>query len=396
MQITRCEHFNQVDSIERLVSSASDTKFEVQPTGVYRAPGLRFLGDATYQHPSIGHGKVPAHWNGKEVSTPDLSIYMLHECHAFGGRILSRTSHQTHASGQLLLRDTYSIFSQSYGIMDGILSLPSDLISTESGDSFRLKLPASQPQRLDGTYVFIGSMHSHFGHTMLEGLARLWIIPKFKDLLPDNLRFLVYEPAIPPYARALLNYLGISDEQIMHCSEHSLVERLIVPGCGMRTHVWVRDEQNHTWNAIAERAAKNYPTNHPDKVFLSRADIQRRILTNSSEIEEIFRSHGYTIAKPEQMRLGHQIAAAHAASSIAGCVGSNMYLAAFQKRGGRNIVLAPCDFYLKDDAMIAGLRNSNLTVVLGSPTDGTREQNWTIDASLVSKALLDDPHDLMD
>ena len=63
------------------------------------------------------------------------------------------------------------------------------------------------------------------------------------------------------------------------------------------------------------------------RLFLSRAEWQnqRRSLINRSEVEDIFRLHGYEIVYPERLSIGEQIALYRSAAVLAGENGSALH-----------------------------------------------------------------------
>jgi capsular polysaccharide biosynthesis protein len=271
--------------------------------------------------------------------------------------------------------------------MDGITSLPSDLLAARDEGRYHLTI-SDEPEFFSGDYYLIGSIHSHFGHFMLEGLSRLWAATLLPAHIFSQLRFVVYEPAISPYAMTCMQLFGIRKEQLIFCPPHAVFDRLFVPAPSYRSHWWAQPEQVRTWDRIAERATAERQHPYPEKVFFSRRNIKERRLSNIDDVEDAFAHAGYAIVAPETFPIGDQIRMAYSAKALAGCVGSAMYLAAFQKKAEiPTIIVGPRSFYLKDDSIIADIKGNNLVVALGTETSESEEKLWYADVGSIRSAI---------
>lgn len=379
--------FSVVKSFGKLCSAPKDAVFEVEAA----EPNYRLdSSDAVFTNPSQpaapeNSRKSACGFLKEEIGLPSLTIHKLHNAKIFPGKIRSRESNW-HSSGQLVITSENGLFPESYGSMDGGHTLPSDLLVPDvSGDSYAIT--QSLPERhLKGNYLFLGSMHDHFGHFLVEGLSRLWILKYYSEEEISSLNILIYEPGLIPPATKILEYLGIKKSQIQFLTEPCTVESLIAPGIAYRTHFWARDVMNFVYDKIALAAIKERPTDFPKKIFLSRNNVPSRKLVSEVALESVYRDAGYWVIRPEDLPIGDQIRIAANADSIAGCTGSNMYLTMFQKNNAINHIYAPYDFTLKDDAMISQMRKSKLLYVLGSRLN---QDQWTIDVTVASKILKD-------
>lgn len=390
--VTYRREFDPCGSMDEFVEASRDAEFTVRPQSIFgsRNPTLfedtaTKAGDPVFKGPKFRHSAP--YWWGETLTVPALKISSLRNAHVFGGTIRSRGPHGFHSKGQLTLRSDLSLFDSSGGIMDGVNSLPSDLLTQIDDNTFELSIN-DDPVRFEGDYYLIGSVHSHFGHFMLEGLSRLWATTILPAGFMANVKFVVYEPGIPPYARECFRLLGIDLSQIVFCPPRAEFERLIIPAPAYRSHWWVQPEQVRTWETITENALAERSREYPDKIFLSRSKIKERPLENEAEIEEIFKGTGYEIVSPEDYPMAEQIRMAASAKAIAGCVGSGLYLAAFQKKAEvPTVVIGPKSFYLKDDALISDIKGGSLVVALGSETDQSDRKTWRVSTATVSAAV---------
>lgn len=338
-------------------------------------------------HPDM----IPDRWAKSSEPTDDISVRVLQRPYVFGGKITERRATR-HREGQLLLTRDFKLIRASYGVMDGARTLPADVLEDLAGQPDRYTLRRfGQARQLDGVHYFLGSIHRHFGHCLLEGLARLWALRFLAPDVRQHLRYLVYEDTLPRFALELLAMLGIEKERLVHAGRLAQVETLIVPDVSARTHRWISPLQAWTYQRIA---AHGQPRAAGKQVFLSRRQVPDRPLDNIDEIEAAFARSGYEIVCPETLPLVQQVALAANASHMAGCVGSQMYLAAFQPTGARNLVLAPRNFYLKDDLLLAHCRGHSLQVVFGGAVDHAlpkEQRRWRCELSGALSRLIDCP-----
>lgn len=378
--------FAIVDSFEGLRSSSTDATF-VAKSDIhdYSTTTSQAVFTESQSGKYAASRKSGCGFLNEAIDIPALLVHKLNLASIYPGKIRAREG-AWHSSGQLLITSDSTICEESYGIMDGGRTLPKDLLTADS-NSPTFTLNRLKPEvHLEGNYLFLGSMHDHFGHFLVEGLSRLWILKYFSDLEISNLKVIIYEPGLIPQATKILSYLGINKAQIHFLSEPITVDSILVPANAYRTHFWAREEMNSVYEKIAASALAEKQTDFPTKIFLSRSNTAARKLTNEAEIEQAHRDAGYWVFRPEDLPIGDQIRIAANAKSIAGCTGSNMYLAMFQKPGGNNFIYAPYDFTLKDDAMISQLRGSTLKYVIGTALS---EDQWTLETSTVTQLLKD-------
>lgn len=336
---------------------------------------------------------VPERWLQKAEPAIIPSLWVLRHAHVFGGRITARSVEsynggppvEGHNGGQLLLTAEGAMIPASFGVLDGNNSIATDYLTvTPSG----LQIKETPDFReLKGTYYFLGNVHRHFGHNLVEGVSRAWALDLISNDLRPEVNFLVFEPELADHSVALLELAGIPKERIAQASAHDVVEHLIVPDMAMRSHRWITRLQQKVWKAMA---VNSKPTVPHRKVFLSRSAHGQRPLTNEAEIEGFFETAGYEIVQPEKLPVNEQVRLAAESISLAGCVGSQMYLAAFQSPGAHNLILGPRNFYLKDDALIHQTTGAKLEVILGSPISFTAnkfERAWDVSLAEVEKAM---------
>lgn len=295
-----------------------------------------------------------------------IALNKLHNAHVFGGRIENRDSIY-HDSGQLLLTGNYSILNASLGVLDGSNTLPRNLIECENGKYYFTHDTSDSPDILYGDYYFIGSLHHHFGHFLVEGLSRLWAIRHIPEEIKRGLKYIIYEDSVKSYALNLLSKFGINLDNIVFAPKQAILERVFVPDISYKTHHWGSHHQVEVYDKLRDLAACN---NHSKTyVYLSRSNVPDRPLSNEKELETRLKDLGFEIICPELLDIDDQLSVIKNAEIIVGPVGSQLYLSAFSASSTNVVVCAPSNFYLPDDLLIASMKKLNLSVLLGSAID---------------------------
>lgn len=318
-----------------------------------------------------------AHWATRLTSAPPIGLTVIPGARVFPGNVQTRSKTE-HTGGQLVLDADAQLLPASWCPMDGRLTLPTDVDVTASAEM------------VTGDHYFLGSVHPHFGHVMLEGLARVWAFAEFAAAHPGG-RIIIYESWTPDFAMTLLEMAGIDTNRLLRPSGPIVVERLHVPDISGFSHQWIAPEQADVWRTIGDRADGGAEATR--RVYLTRRGVAARRLVQEAEVEAAFAAAGFEVIQPEALPITEQIRLARSAEVLAGCVGSQMYLAAFQPQGARTLVLAPANFFLPDDAIIAEAMGHDLSVAFGGLSAYRMPQGpWEIDpaAALALIASLDD------
>ncbi|MGE0713959.1 MAG: glycosyltransferase 61 family protein [Alphaproteobacteria bacterium] len=330
---------------------------------------------------------IPDTWVGRDMHCPPLGVEVLSGALVFGGTI-RKHGDGVHIGGQTIVTAAGALAPASFGIMDGVRTLPADLMTPATPPAAGHRyIGFRSVEELAGAYYLVGNVHRHFGHMLLEGLSRLWALDEIARREKD-LRFLVFEPTLALHAATLLERAGVPRDAIVHAPPAARVERLYAPDAAIATHSWLSPVLRPVWDRIAARPAAGRPPT--GRYYLSRRSTANRPLENEEEIEAIFAAHGYTVVEPERLGIEEQLALAAGAASLAGCVGSQLYLAMFQPQGGRNVVLAPRNFYLRDDFLIAQTLGHRISLAFGSELDHEQPKNlraWRCDPAAASAAV---------
>lgn len=176
--------------------------------------------------------------------------------------------------------------------------------------------PAQEPiATLDGEFAYGGILIQHFGHFLLESLARLHALRQMPALPVLWHRW--GKPAA--WQDQILGLVGIAPSQCLVVERPSRVRLLHVARSGFV----IRQRFDP---ALAEmlRVRNASPTGSGTKLWLSRSGLRqsRKKITGEAEVESILEANGWCIYRPEQHGVAEQLDALAAAHVVAGVEGS--------------------------------------------------------------------------
>ncbi|HCH1699752.1 TPA: glycosyltransferase family 61 protein [Vibrio parahaemolyticus] len=319
-------------------------------------------------------------WSKKEFIS-ERRLSHLSDVTVVGGQIVKR-EHGQHESGQVVFNSSGCLINQSFSIMDNAKTLPSDIFFREEEGFFQKRIVRTN--LLLGSSFFIGSIHPHFGHFLLEGISRL-----DKALIQNFDHYIVYENHIPSYVLDFFEILGIDVKKIIcvGSGEAFTCEKLVLADPAYISHYGASLDILDVWDKICIQDFSD--SLEERKVFLSRKGIAGRKCLNEDFIENIAMESGYEVIRPHELSIIEQLKLMSSVTSLAGLVGSQMYLAAFAKNCFNLKVIAPNDFYLPDDYIISNLRGTQLKVCLGTAIGNGVNGSWSCDEKVIESLFQD-------
>ncbi len=185
---------------------------------------------------------------------------------------------------------------------------------------------------LDAECVYGGVAQAHFGHFLLEGLARIWAIAR----LPPRLPVLWHGELRAAWQRELLSIAGLDPARCVPIQQPLRVGALLLPVSG-----FVIGRSFDTWQreALALHPASARPLGPP--LWLSRAGLTpaARRVEGEAEVEAILAAAGWRILAPERHPVSEQLEALAHAPVVAGVDGSAFHLLILLKGFAGRVVM---------------------------------------------------------
>ena len=181
---------------------------------------------------------------------------------------------------------------------------------------------ADSARRERRAVVFGGRLSRHFGHFLLESLAKAWYARRHPDLpLAWSWPAGKPDPAYSPWQAAVLEVVGITNEPLF-VTEPTCFDSVVVPDSGYRIKDFFAPEQADFLAAFP--AAQRDPEL---RVWLSRTRIDPGIL-HARRLEAELAAAGWLVVHPEMLPVREQLRLLASAGRVAGDEGSAFHLLA--------------------------------------------------------------------
>jgi hypothetical protein len=181
---------------------------------------------------------------------------------------------------------------------------------------------------VEGHHVFGGLLQNlHFGHFLVESLARLWAF----DHLENSYRSVIYNLRVPgekvaAFASEMLEMLvPEANVRIVRAPTEfemlAVPQELVQPESGfMYGHPMIR--------TMCNRLRFHHPAGGPKKIYLSRARLPKEGggILGDHLIDEYLKEEGYTILYPETMTVREQVEVYLSAEHLIFAEGSAIHL----------------------------------------------------------------------
>lgn len=204
------------------------------------------------------------------------------------------------------------------------------------------------PNRAGAQYIagrsnYGGLLFNHFGHFLLETLARAWYIQSHSD----DVYFFKTEAAQPDDVNELFTWqqellAGLTGDinriKIIHSG--TVFEKFIVPKPGFVIRKYCRRDQAAALQAVGGKILEQNKTEFVshEKVWLSRSGLGYGLVYGEIELEKALRQEGFLIFHPERHSVAEQIHVVENASVIAGFTGSAFHIVLLAKNNGARIL----------------------------------------------------------
>ena len=215
---------------------------------------------------------------------------------------------------------------------------------------------ADMAERLEGTYLWGGVIHGHFGHFLVESLGRTWgyhahkgkidgvlFVEKRGNASEDDKRPVRWhsadQPVLREFQREVFAQLGITCP-IGLVAAPVRVETLVVPGQGFGMGAMAAGTPAYR-SAVHDHFGKDIAPEGPERIYLSRSayGARRGGVIGETRIEERLKQDGYEIYHPQDDDLRTQIARYKAAREIVALDGSALHLLAMVARPDQKVAM---------------------------------------------------------
>lgn len=223
--------------------------------------------------------------------------------------VLTPVQHDAAAEAQTRL----GAFASDGSFLEGF-RLVRDSVASE-----RDQRPLSTDAHISETCVYGGVLQLHYGHFLLEGLARGWFLVERRDL-PILWHSFNGRRNLLPWHREVLALLGIPEGRLRFVTGPLQAARVLLPDAGFVVNRWLDPEHARLLGVFP--FADSPRAGH--RVWLSRSRLREGIarVDGEADMEASLAAAGWTIMHPESLPVWQQLAVMAHAEQIAGFEGS--------------------------------------------------------------------------
>ncbi len=251
--------------------------------------------------------------------------------------------------------------------------------------------------------IYMGPLHGHFGHFLLESLGRAWalrdhgrglkVVFHFANFAGGDLTPSVLEKRLPPFVLNSLATLGVGLEQVILANRDLRFRRLLLPTNQLWLMLYCGPGAMAVYDHIRESLGPAR-TQGPRRIYLTRRRLDLgdgrktpKSIGNEEEIERLFLARGFEIVAPETLSLLDQARLIAGATHMAGSTGSAMHMAVFNNRPETRVI--SLDWRdVRSQYMIEAARGceaAHISCLAGLDARGAR----VLDVDMIDRALGD-------
>lgn len=193
-----------------------------------------------------------------------------------------------------------------------------------------------EPQStIDVPLLYLGGLNGHFGHFLLESLARSWAT--LEDGRPTSAllhRLGGRDVSETPFTSLCMRALGVDARRRMIPTAPVRLREVHVPRPAIGLQEFAYAAQREVFLRIGERVGLDAQPETEQPLYLSRAALpdSRRRAVGERAFEQALSDSGFRVFRPEQHDLATQIRVAHRHRYIFGFWGTAFRLAYFSPR----------------------------------------------------------------
>jgi capsular polysaccharide biosynthesis protein len=189
--------------------------------------------------------------------------------------------------------------------------------------------PIEPEVELSGEAVYLGWFGAHFGHFLIETMARWWAVRHVDVAIP-----LIWQSSPPfltsRFAHRRVSGFGFDQARISLVEQPMRVQRLILPDVTFEERYYIHEDAAIPFHEIGEQLG-GFPDLTDQPLYLSRGNIKfpGRVVENEVRFEEYLTGQGWRVVRPDALPIPEQIALVRSHRVIAGHIGTALHLTMF-------------------------------------------------------------------
>jgi hypothetical protein len=250
--------------------------------------------------------------------------------------------------------------------------------------------------RNESVVVLGAQTNLNYSHWLLESVARALLFRPFDDgaalyLTPHHLQ---------PWQHEALLLAGVPPERILPTERRKLLRfrEVFAVSRGMSGIPMLIPDAVSALATLTEAVPVSSPAGQPParrRLYVSRAQVQRRHISNEADLVEMLAHHGFEAIHPQTLTVRQQIELFAGAEAVIGSFGSGLTNLIFSPPGTLALELQPEDVDFGGNAFVwnlTSIREQRFAQVVCPVTEGMRHlpldrRDMTVDVAHIDELL---------
>lgn len=199
--------------------------------------------------------------------------------------------------------------------------------------------PVHDSEYRDERVIYCGYLVKHWGHFLVEAVARLWYALESTDKLifvTDEGK----ENGLTGNYKEFFELLGVYD-RVEIINKPTCFREVVVPQLGYKTNAYFSDEYRSIFSRIADNVDTPDGWTGPEKIYLSRSHLKgvSRKESGHDMLDNYFAKNGYQVIHPQELSLSGLILLLKHCSECAAFSGTLPHNMLFAPDGSKLIIV---------------------------------------------------------
>lgn len=204
----------------------------------------------------------------------------------------------------------------------------------------------SSPEYRDEKVVYCGYLIHHWGHFLVEGVARLWYFLE-RDPSVDKYVFALDEGEVREVTGNYKEFFVLLNiwDKLEFINRPTTYREVLVPDLAFRRQDWYSPKYLDVFHEVSRNVPKaQEPT--PKKIYMSRSLLPKhgKLDFGFESLDDFYQKNGYVILFPERLSLSQLIQYIRGADTVACVSGTLPQNMLFGKQGQKLVILERCAF----------------------------------------------------
>jgi len=269
--------------------------------------------------------------------SPDLNAPVLGSCFASPFRTIRKNEIQNYPVGVSYIGGIYDESDKPH--TDSLLKRASEIKQTHD---VALVINRTTAKKITSQAIYGGVIFNHYGHFLLESLARTWYLQKSSSDVffyhPQGNKFSTFND-LSTWQKIILGHLIPDTGRIKIINEPLVFNELIVPDAGYVIKQFCADSQAKAMSSLGAKITAKYDQDIIEKkIWLSRSSLTKGSIAGEKKFEGALRDEGFKVVHPETLSIAEQIKLFETAEVVSGFTGSAFHTVLLAKSNGGKLL----------------------------------------------------------